>query len=276
MREIAVEGIICVSDEKLLLEFAICRIIYIEREDGAFRYEFRPNYSVMSLVRPPLFQGIPGLNLDLQRKSYIRENQTPVFIAERVPAENREGVYDLIEEVGLDHLNKLEWLMRTDYLYSGDNLYVRRPTSEDAPCTIAVGSLEDIGARSASSLHHLLSLICKGCDVRGNGFSITDENRKPTYSLLKALYKKEKTYLDRKRAEGVKAAQRKKKYRGRQPKKIDSIALEDAVRRFNAGKLTAEQAADGLGVSRATFFRRKKSLENAHVEKQLAEKPQPN
>lgn len=268
MKEMTVDGIICVSDERLLLEFAVCRITYTEREDGTFRYEFRPNYSVISLMGPPLFQGIPGLNLDLQRKSYVREGKTPVFVSERVPAENREDARELIEAVGLDHLNKLEWPIRTDSLYPGDSLYVRRPTSEDAPCTIAVKSLETAGARSATALHRLLSLICRGCDINGEGFSITDENRKPAYSLLKALYEKEKTYLDRKRAEGTEIARKEKKYKGRQPKKIDSIALEDAMRRFNEGKLTADQAAKELGISRATFFRRKKSFESAHPKKQ--------
>ena len=35
-------------------------IEYTVREDESFRYTFAPNWAVIDLLAPPLFQGVPG------------------------------------------------------------------------------------------------------------------------------------------------------------------------------------------------------------------------
>lgn len=42
------------------IEYKIAEIKYTEREDGSFTYNFTPCYSVIDLLSPPVFQGIPG------------------------------------------------------------------------------------------------------------------------------------------------------------------------------------------------------------------------
>lgn len=55
----------------------------------------------------------------------MRENVVPVFISERTPGENREDLWELLEECGVQYLNRLEWLIRTETRYSGDGMYVQ-------------------------------------------------------------------------------------------------------------------------------------------------------
>ena len=68
MKSSVSKGIICLKDN-LNIEFRVCVIEYILNEDETFEYCFYPNYEVISLLSDNLFQGIPGLNLDLKKRS---------------------------------------------------------------------------------------------------------------------------------------------------------------------------------------------------------------
>lgn len=255
MRTVTTRGAICVIDEATRLEYRVATIEYTEREDDEFRYVIRPNYSVISLIGPPLFQGIPGLNLATRRKEFVRENRTPVFVSERTPAENREDVRDLLDDEGLDYLNRLEWLIRTKTRYSGDNLYVTR-LDEGEKSLVEVGDLSEMGTRSALTMKAVLDLVCRGCDVVGEGFRIDDSNRAEMHALLRALYVKEKTFIDGRRREGVAKAAAEGKYKGRRRLRLDEIRLADVMGQYERGSLDLESALRMLDISRATFFRR--------------------
>lgn len=195
MKEIKTTGMICVKDDQTLLEYALCKIELVEREDETFCYTFTPDYSVIDLVPPSLFQGIPGLNLDLRRVQYVRENRTPVFISERAPAENREDLYELISQQGMEYLNKLEWLIRTETRYSGDNLYVREFAEGDAGEALKVGDLSDLGINTAQTLKALLDALCAGRNIVGEGFVFGDAERAGLHAFLRCLYVKERSCL---------------------------------------------------------------------------------
>ena len=107
MREVTTSGLICLRDD-LDIEYKIARIDFIEREDESFTYVITPCYEVIDLLGPPHFQGIPGLNLDLRKPRYVRDNLVPVFISERSPGKNREDLWQLLDHVGMKHLNQLE------------------------------------------------------------------------------------------------------------------------------------------------------------------------
>ena len=92
MQEHVTEGIICVDDE-MGFTYSVSKIKYIQWEDETYKFIFTPNYSVISMLKPDIFQGIPGLDLDLKKKEYIRENRIPVFISERAPMKNIEELY---------------------------------------------------------------------------------------------------------------------------------------------------------------------------------------
>lgn len=257
MRAAITRGSIMVTDPELMLDYRVADIDYTEWEDGSFEYRFTPDYEVMGMVPGELFQGIPGLNLDLCMPEYVRRNRVPVFISERTPSENREDVRELLDEVGLDYLDRLEWLIRTDTRYSGDPLYVVRRLDREP---LEVGSMEEMAPRSALAMRELLDAICAGRDVIGDGFGIREGNRRAFHALLRGLYAKERAFLEQRRLEGVKKGAEQGHYRGRARKSIDEVKLAYTVERLDAGELTAQEAADSLGVSRATFYRRLKEL----------------
>jgi DNA invertase Pin-like site-specific DNA recombinase len=261
MREINTVGTICLDDD-LGFTYKVARLEYTEREDESFRYRFIPNYSVIDLLGPELFQGIPGLDLDLRRAEYIRENEVPVFISERTPSKNRENLMELLEECGMDYLNQLEWLIRTDSRYSGDRLYVCR--YEDETLEISIDSVDALGARSAVICRRLLEYICAGRNIATADFTVSDANRKELFDLIMVLYKKEKKYTDARRRAGIKTSAANGNYRGRTRKTIERPVLEEVIFDYKSGKITGNQAAELLNISRSTFMRRLREWENAH------------
>ncbi len=251
MREMVTKGIICVDDE-YGFTYHVADIEYIEREDETYCYTIRPDYPVIELLAPPIFQGIPGLDLDLRKEVYVRENMVPVFISERSPGENREDLWVLLESCNMDYLNRLEWLIRTDTRYSGDGLYVLRHGGED----LAVDSLDDLGNRSSVVCRRVLEVICSGKSLITKQFVIDDTNRKMCFEIFMSLYKKERKYLEERRKEGIQKAAEDGRYKGRSRIRLDSMELQETFYKYEQGKLTGEQAADALDISKSTFLRR--------------------
>lgn len=174
MKEMITSGVICLDDE-YGFTYWIADIKYIEKEDESYRYEITPNYSVIDLLPERLFQGIPGLDLSVKKETYVRENMHPVFISERSPGENREDLWLLLEKCDMEYLNRLEWLIRTDTRYTGDEMYVCRKERENLHIT----SIAELGNRSAIICRKILEVICAGGDI------ITEEY---VIRLSKALY----------------------------------------------------------------------------------------
>ena len=102
MRELTTTGLICVRDD-YGIEYVVSKISYTVREDESYKYVFTPNYSVIDLLTYNEYQGIPGLKMELRKEEYVRENMVPVFISERSPNKNREDLWELLAEVGLDY-----------------------------------------------------------------------------------------------------------------------------------------------------------------------------
>lgn len=257
MREMVTSGMICVDDE-YGFTYHVADIDYIEREDETYCYTIRPDYPVIDLLTPPIFQGIPGLDLDLRKEVYVRENMVPVFISERSPGENREDLWVLLENCNMDYLNRLEWLIRTDTRYSGDCLYVLRRGGED----LEVDSLEDLGNRSSIISRRALEVICSGKKLITKQFVIDDTNRKLCYKIFMSLYKKERKYLEERRKDGIQKATEDGRYKGRSRIKLDSMQLQETFCEYEKGKLTGEQAADRLDISKSTFIRRYREYVN--------------
>ena len=167
MKSVITSGLICVKD-KLNLEYFLAKIEYQVNEDETFEYRFSPYYNVIELLDSSIFQGIPGLDLDLKKEVYIRKNKTPVFISERAPSENRENLIEMLESVDMDYLNQLEWLIRTNLKYSGDNMYVKRYENNE---NVEIPLINNLNTNSL--LKRILSEICKGNTVTFGNFLIT-------------------------------------------------------------------------------------------------------
>ena len=251
MKKLVTQGDICLQDEYNFV-YKVAEIVYTLWENENFVYEIKPNYSVIELLDAKDFQGIPGLDLDLKKERYIRENIVPVFISERAPSKNREDLWELLKECDMQYLNQLEWLIRTDTQYSGDKLYVGRPEDK----TLEVESIKKLGNRSAVICRKLLETICYGDKVISPLLNIGDENRKQYYNLLKALYSTERKFLDSRRSAGIAQSAKKGHYKGRTRIKLDKLATQEIFFDYQSKKINSIKAAQRLGISKSTFLRR--------------------
>lgn len=255
MKSATTTGLICL-DDSLGLTYRIAKITYTEREDGTFEYEVEPCYPIIDLLGAKLFQGIPGLDLSLRKKIYRRANITPTFIEERTPGPRRENLQELLETEGMQYLNRLEWLIRTDLRYSGDNFYVRRWQPSDDEQSIAIDELAALGNRSGQQAHQLLQILCMGYNVVTPSFTIDDSTRNTVYHLLISLYKTDRAFTEAHQKAGIARAKAEGKYPGRKPKSINLSEFDSLAKRYFAKSITAKEAAKNLGISPATFHRR--------------------
>lgn len=240
MRSNLTKGIICIKDN-YNIEYRVSIIEYEEFEDETYEYRFYPNYEIIGLLNDDIFQGIPGLNLDLRKEVYIRNNMTPVFISERTPGPNRENLYEMLENVGMEYLNRLEWLIRTNLKYSGDNFYVIRYEEETKISDI---NMNKNGLNLHSIIRILLNEICKGNIVRIDDYEINNNNRKDIYNILIKLYSKSYNF--------IKNNLEKNDARGR---KIKFVGNENIFKEYLNKTISVEEALTLLNISRSTFFR---------------------
>ena len=254
MKKLTTMGFICLEDDYRFI-YKIAKIEYEEWEDGAFSYIFRPFYNVIDMLPDHLFQGIPGLDLSLKKAVYERKNIVPTFIAERTPSEHREDLWALMEESGMQALNRLEWLMKTNKRYSGDRFFVMPFDDKDA-VSYKERSMYDLVRRSDSLNKKLLEIICFGDYLYADDIVIDDNSRLYYYRLLMPMYIREFERKKRLRMRGIEKAKEQNVYKGRGKIKIDPLLFDRVANDYLHGKISADQASLILKISRATFFRR--------------------
>ena len=254
MRKLTTMGFICLEDDYKFI-YKIAKIEYEEWEDGAFNYIFRPFYNVIDMLPDHLFQGIPGLDLSLKRAVYERKNIVPTFIGERTPSEHREDLWALMEESGMQALNRLEWLIKTNKRYSGDRFFVMPFDGKDA-VSYKERSMYDLVRRSDSLNKKLLEIICFGDYLYADDIIIDDKSRFYYYRLLMPMYIREFERKKKLRMRGIENAKEQKVYKGRRQIKIDPLLFDRVANDYLHGKISADQASSILKISRATFFRR--------------------
>lgn len=254
MKNLTTSGLICLEDDYHFV-YKIARIDFTEWEDGHFKYSFHPYYTVIDMLPSSLFQGLPGLDLSLRRACYERENIVPVFISERSPSENREELWQLLEKSGLNALNRLEWLIRTNTRYSGDNFFVK--SLDDAETAkIKVKSMYDLVKRSDNIIRKLLEIICYGDCLSCEEISINDATRSLYYKLLMPIYVKDYNTKRKARLDGIERAVRKNAYHGRTEIQTDPLLLDRIIKMYLNNEISADDASLKLGMSRSSFFRR--------------------
>ena len=110
------------SGEKI----SVAQIDYQEFGEENFQYVIKPFWEIIDGLPTSVFQGIPGIDMELRLDRYYRVNYIPTFIMERTPSKNREDLWELLESVGLDYYDRFEWLLRTTMRSANDNLIVER------------------------------------------------------------------------------------------------------------------------------------------------------
>ena len=258
------EGVICLEQDDVV--YHLCKIEYHYFDDDKEKYVFIPYWNVIDLLPSEIFQGIPGLDMDLRKVSYERDS-VPVFIAERTPSENRDDLWQLLEQCGMTYLNRLEWLIRTTTRYFGDNLYVIRYensrqldnvndlTKFNYGDRIALHTIFSMSGKQQTIIKILLRIVASGSYLTADELCIGDKNRRDYFNLLYAL--NHKAFADG-------SIQK----RGRAKISVSMPKLDEVYSRYCAGELTREHAMQALNIpSASTFYRRIAEYKKANGKK---------
>ncbi len=253
------KGIICASGPFDLI-YRICDISYYLNSDDSFKYVFSPNYPVIELIGSRYFQGIPGLDLDLKKGEYVRENRIPTFISERVPSEKREDYSSLLTKVGMEYMDPIEYLIRSKEQYSGDKLFL---LPYEGKKTVSLD--EKTHETNAAVIKKVLKNVCFGNDVIINNQTINDGNRKMFHDIFLDLYSRSYEFGKEKQKEGIAKAKEAGRYKGRKPIAVDEMKFVDVLSRVERKKITPSQAAKELGISIDKYYRLKRNCKNKNI-----------
>lgn len=257
------------------------RITYESFENEEFQYIITPFWEIIDTLSSDIFQGIPGIDMELRLEHYYRVNYVPVFMTERTPGPNREELWELLDSVNLTYYDRLEWLIRTDLRAAADNLIVERArdTGRNAYAAdrkelerlvadgqygdqITVANLQVLGHNSKECTKMLNRLMHYGIHLvsRKERLDLKLEDYKVFMPVIAMMYELDTKERRQKQAEGIEKAKSKGVYQGRKRKPVDENLFEEAVRRFRGREILLEEALELTGLSKATFYRRMKEL----------------
>ena len=275
-------------------KYSVGVIEYQLFEDESYQYIISPFWNVIDGLPNNVFQGIPGIKMELRLERYYRVNYTPVFITERTPSSEREDMWELMESVGLDYYDRLEWLIRTPLRAGNDNLIVERwrdmrlrvgysrskrsfhnvdrAVSDDMNKlmdilqygdTVVVTNLSSLSSSASGLTDILVKLLGTGVNIEytEDGRTTTIEDIPvllPVLTAQRELYTK---FRKKKQEDGIIQAKKKGKYKGRRKLDIDELAFRSAYDRVRLGYLTVDDAIKELGIpSRSTYYRRVREI----------------
>lgn len=259
------------------------RITYEAFENEEFQYIISPFWEIVDMLPPSVFQGIPGIDMDLRLEHYYRVNYTPVFMTERTPGPNREDLWELLDSVKLTYYDRLEWLIRTDLRAAVDNLIVERarekPRVEKAADReafqklveegqygdeIQIEKLQLLGNNSEECTKMLNRLMHYGIRLssRAEGLHLTVEDYKAFLPVFSAMYAMDRDKRKRQQRQGIERAKKNGVYQGRKKKTVDQELLEDVAGRFQRKEISLTEALSLTGISKSTFYRRLREQES--------------
>lgn len=257
---------------------SVAQIDYQEFDEENFQYVISPYWEIVDGLPASVFQGIPGIDMDLRLKDYYRVNYIPTFISERTPSESREDLWELLESVGLDYYDRFEWLLRTSMRAANDNLIVERRRMEETVKQFASGvisglqygdkviveSLETIADTTAGLADGMFSIVAGGVDViTQSGQVLVDAMTRAAmvpYMITQRIISRRERAANRQ--EGIEQAKKNGKYTGRKPIEVDENALRQVARELDEGLITVEEAMKRVKInSRSTFYRKLRGLQ---------------
>lgn len=257
---------------------SVAQIDYQEFDDENFQYVISPYWEIVDGLPASVFQGIPGIDMDLRLDKYYRVNHIPTFITERTPSENREDLWELLEFVELDYYDRFEWLLRTTMRAANDNLIVERKretqvvgdfsseilSSLQYGDKLIVNSMESIADTTAGFMDALFTVVVNGIDVFDqSGKVLVDAmvraSMTPIVVSQRILAWRE--YLT-KRKKGIEQAKKDGRYKGRKPIEVDEKVLRQVNQELKDGLITVEEAMRRTKIgSKSTFYRKIRALE---------------
>lgn len=263
------------SGEKI----SVAQIDYQEFDEENFQYVISPYWEIIDGLPTNVFQGIPGINMELRLDHYYRANYIPTFIAERTPSESREDLWELLADVGLDYYDRFEWLLRTTLRSANDNLIVERRRAEKIVAEfsdgllstlqygdqIIVDSIETIADTTAGFIDGIFTAVTNGIDIISkSGPALIDAAARavyvPTVIAQRAITRREQNENRRK---GIEKAKKEGKYKGRKPIEVDAHILKQVAQELDEGLITVEEAMKRTKIkSRSTFYRKLRAIIN--------------
>ena len=261
------------SGEKI----SVAQIDYQEFDEENFQYVICPYWEIIDGLPPSIFQGIPGIDMDLRLERYYRVNYIPTFVAERTPSENREDLWEILASVGLDYYDRFEWLLRTTMRSANDNLIVeRRRTTQVVEKfrsgvlstlqygdRIIIDSMEAIADTTAGFADEIFTVITNGVDViHQSGQILVDVTTRaamtPIVVAQRMVMRRE--YAANRKA-GIEQAKKAGKYAGRKPIEVDEMVLREVNQEIKAGLITVEEGMRRTKIrSKSTFYRKMRAL----------------
>ena len=257
---------------------SVAQIDYQEFDEENFQYVISPYWEIVDGLPASVFQGIPGIDMELRLKDYYRVNYIPTFISERTPSESREDLWELLDSVGLDYYDRFEWLLRTNMRAANDNLIVERRRMEETVKQFASGvisglqygdkviveSLETIADTTAGLADGMFSIVASGVDViTQSGQVLVDAMTRAAmipYMITQRILSRREIAANRR--EGIEQAKKNGKYTGRKPIEVDINTLRQVVKELDEGIVTVEEAMKRVKIkSRSTFYRKIKALQ---------------
>lgn len=262
------------SGEKI----SVAQIDYQEFDEENFQYVISPYWEIIDGLPASVFQGIPGIDMDLRLERYYRVNYLPTFIAERTPAENREDLWEILESVGLDYYDRFEWLLRTTMRAANDNLIVERKRVSQVMeeftsgmlsalqygDKIIVDSMESIADTTAGFTDGIFTIVTNGVDIISqSGQVLVDAMTRaamvPIVVTQRMITRREHAAN---RREGIEQAKKDGKYTGRKPIEVDEKVLRQVNQELKDGLITVEEAMRRTKIgSKSTFYRKIRALD---------------
>ena len=259
-------------------KISVAQIDYQEFDEENFQYVISPYWEIVDGLPASVFQGIPGIDMDLRLETYYRVNYIPTFIAERTPSENREDLWEILESVGLDYYDRFEWLIRTPMRAANDNLIVERRRTKQViekyttgilstlqyGDKVIVDSMEAIADTTAGFADEIFTVITNGVDIISeSGQMLVDITTRssmiPIIIAQKIIAQRE--YAKNRRS-GIEQAKKQGKYTGRKPIEVDEKVLRQVNQELKAGLISVEEAMKRTKIgSKSTFYRKVRALD---------------
>ena len=197
-----------------------------------------------------VFQGLPGIDMELRLDYYYRVNYIPVFITERTPSENREDLWEILERRRESPIVEKFSPERLPALQYGDK--------------VIVDSLEQIGDTTAGFADNIFTAVTNGVDIvsQDGDVLVGMIARSAMVSVAVTQRILERREYASKRRAGIEQAKKNGKYTGRKPVEVDEKVLRQVNQELKAGLITVEEAMKRTKIgSRSTFYRKVRVLE---------------
>lgn len=257
--------------------YSVGEIVFERYDDQNYQYIIKPYWNLIKSIPNGIFQGIPGIDMDLRYDTYYRVNMTPEIISMRTPSESRENVRQLMASVGLDYYDRFEWLLRSESKCGDDNLMIVRKydrtnkalsiseindinlSPED---TLNIHSLNELSSGRSSIVEYVYQILQSGVRVyitSENRFLEENERVIMLYLLSNMLEGINNANMSN-RKKGRELAKKSGRYTGRKPIEVNEKLLRSVSKDLRTHLISEEEALQKLSMSRSTFYRKLKTL----------------